>query len=126
MRGTHLIIAAALALLAACTEVRVYAGRDDVEVHKSIGITEIRLAPTRNPAFVETRGAGLVTGEGHLALGWMTEQLALFPDPGRCAVMIVAKSPDDVKAVDALLKRDNRDLGNVCVTGSQDHDDSTE
>lgn len=103
-------------MLGACSEVRVY-GAEEVRIHRFVGFTKIDVASAGKPVFVDTAGAGLIAGDNHLTVGWMHEQLAVFPDPSRCAVLIVAKTADDVKAVERVLSASGQTLNNICIAG---------
>lgn len=105
-----------LGSLSGCTEVRIYHA-DRVSVRHYIGIVDVDVSSETAPSYVETTGSGVVIGARSVVIGWMQEHLAVFPDPRQCAVMIVAQSPEDVRAVDTLLRRAEGSLANVCVAG---------
>lgn len=102
-----------------CTEVRIY-GTARTSVRDYVGLADVNVKAGENPVYVQTIGSGIVLGARSLTIGWMTEEVALFPDPRRCAVLIVANSAENVKAVLALLKPVDRNLSNVCIAGRSD------
>jgi hypothetical protein len=105
-----------LAALSGCVQLHIVSG-DAVEVTREWGLVWVSVSAQKNPTYVATDGLGLVFGQRNLTLGWLKERVALFPDPGRCAVLIVAESVTDVEAITKLLEASNRNLGSICITG---------
>lgn len=117
LRPVFLILIAVIAASqVGCTEIRVFGG-DRVQVSRWFGITSISVTSSTNPSFTEIKGAGVVMGANHLTIGWMKEQLAAFPDPGRCAVLIVENTPENVQKIERFLEVRGEDLTKVCVVG---------
>ena len=105
----------------ACTRLDVFTD-GEVRTRSFLGYASIELPPSENPVFVRTNGAGVVAGQRHLTIGWMNEELALFPDPTRCAVLIVAATPDDVTAIERILSASGQRLDRICIAGKGQND----
>lgn len=67
------------------------------------------------PRLVTTRGAGLVVGQRHVALGWMDEMVLEVADPKDCRLVIVVRGPEDVANVQKVLEASGGDLSRVCT-----------
>lgn len=97
-----------------CSIVRIY-GADGVVVQTEYGISQISITPSLNPSYIATEGVGIIAGRRHLIAGWMKEKIALFPDPARCAALLLVSSTADVEAVQKLLEVNGRNLQDVCL-----------
>jgi hypothetical protein len=103
-------------VLSGCTEVQIYGARH-VTTHYYFGVESINVNSLRNPYFIQLSGSGIILGIQSVVLGWAKEQIALFPSPNRCAILIVAPSKREVGAVDGALRRAGSSLRNVCIAG---------
>jgi hypothetical protein len=112
------VVAICVAFLTACTRVEIHSN-DAVEVRRSFGLTQLEITAPTSPVFVETSGVGVVNGQRRMTLGWMHEQLAIFPDPERCAALIYVKRPEDLEAVTRILNAANSNLNNICIGWGQ-------
>jgi hypothetical protein len=124
VRGWHtcLFAAAALPLLAGCTRISIHSN-DGVEVRQYPGLSYVQVRATSGPVYVSTAGVGVIAGQRKVSVGWLHEQVAIFPDPSRCAALIVVTRPDDLRAVEEMLLHANHNLANVCMTGGQEYDE---
>jgi hypothetical protein len=82
--------------MGACTSVTIYS-RDGVETHQYLGAVVITAKSDASPLYARTEGAGLVVGAKSVTVGWLSEQMAVFPDPRQCAVMVVPADPEQMK-----------------------------
>jgi len=90
--------------LCSCTIVNVY-GKDGVETHEYFGVTVISARPDERPVYVRAEGVGIVGGPRDVAVGWIRQDIAAFPDPAACALMIVPSDFRDLPdAPDAMSK----------------------
>jgi hypothetical protein len=71
------------------------------------------------PRVVSTRGAGLVIGRQHVAVGWMNEFALELPDPNDCRVLIVVNDQKDVSKVQAILQTSGKDLSSICTLNTK-------
>jgi len=116
IKRSVLAIATALCVtLCSCTEVRIY-GADQTDVHDYVGIVSMSISSQRNPSFVSTESIGIGLGVSSIAIGWMEQEISLFPDPDRCSVLVVAESADTIRDIEALLSRTGHSVGNVCIS----------
>ncbi len=76
--------------LVSCTTVNIYSAKG-VETHEYFGWTTISARPGDKPVFVRTEGLGVIGASQAMSVGWLREDLAIFPDAGTCAVMVVPR-----------------------------------
>jgi hypothetical protein len=71
-------------------------------------------APTC-PRLVKTRGIGIVIGQRHATIGWMSEFTFEIQDPKDCRVVIVVNDRHDLAAVQQLLNASGKDISSICT-----------
>ncbi len=102
-------------LLSACTTITIQSD-GHVESHLSFGLRGIDLVGASQPVVVTTKGVGAVAGSMHLTLGWLKEELVLFPDSSHCRLLIYLKSPHDLEEVLSLLRDSEIPSESFCLT----------
>jgi hypothetical protein len=106
-----LIVAAALG---ACARLEIYTN-DAIQVHHTVGVVQLKIESSTSPVLVRTTGVGAVVGQRRLTIGWMSEEMVVFPDPSLCAALIYVTSRDDVPAVMRVLEAAGSNLSNICI-----------
>ncbi len=103
------------ALGGGCTQIRVY-NSDSTQVHSVFGLTRIVVAPTARPTLIQTRAAGLWSGQNQLGLGFLRQEMAAFPDPSRCALMIFVPDHMTAERLRAQISISNKAFNPNCIS----------
>lgn len=107
---------AVVAPLFGCAEIAVRSG-DQVVVRRAMGLAPLALRELTEPISITTRGAGIVLGPRHWAIGWLDEEMVIFPDTSKCRMMIVVREHGDIEAVVSVLRAAAIPPGGVCIQG---------
>lgn len=103
------------AFLQGCTFVRVTGA--DANVSQGIGFVRVNVQSDSSlPVVVTTRGVGVIGSARSVTLGFVSEFVALFPDPSACHTLIVVEKNDEFNYLKSLFINNPKKLNNLCLT----------
>ena len=112
-----LAVAAALLILCGCAQVTVRSG-DQISTSSGFGLAAARFDGLTNPVSINTRGIGVTSGMGHLTVGWLDEELIVFPDASQCRLLVVVRAQGEIEAVIDALRASRLDSDGICIQRS--------
>lgn len=113
-RFGFLVVACAMGAMlgsGGCAVVRIQAaGKDDIEVKRSIGIVSVEIKPGASATVVESTTLGAINGVEGFALGYHDATVAAFAGES-CQLILWIKTNEQLQQLDELL----RDRTDICV-----------
>ena len=112
-----LVLAGALIILCGCAEVTVRSG-DEIATSSGFGLAAARFDRLTNPVSINTRGFGVISGMGRFTVGWLDEELIVFPDASQCRLLVVVRAQGEIEAVIDALRASRLDSDGICIQRS--------